>query len=651
MINCNKVTKKYQNQIVLDNFTYNFKSTGFYLLFGESGSGKTTFINILSGMTAFDGGNISIDNNEFDEMVSKEIISFKADYITQDTFFIDFLNVFDNLRMVNNDDEYIKKMLVQFNLVSKIEQYPMNLSGGEKQRLSIVRALLSGKKILFLDEPTASLDFDNKIKVFEMLSEIKDRVLIICSSHDLEVKKYADEVIQFEKKHKLCEVDNTHESKKIVKRKKLNAKCNKSRIQKNREYFFLKKWFVSKKRNKKNKILFSAFLTIAICMCLLSDTPENRLESNMEYVYKVNMCMLQSSEKDTEIYQRLCDEKGVKEVVLDYGLNVPTGEILEEEGEQIIEGDYEVNVPVLPYASEAFKLSDKVKYGNYFTGKNQIILSAEMAESLCNDSPEKLIGQKLTKKFYGIGEIELEIIGIFDYFNDFEKMYLKAMGIKIYTGENYNKNDYSDLWFINGKFTEQYVYDTSFYSNEQRVYTLYFDSYSDMKDYYDTNNKVYDEKGDWLHIGLENSKYLGIFDLFYKVTLPLSYFIAFFTILFYINLQKTELAYNNKFISVFDYAGYDVGRVVRCFMYLNLLEVLKICCISTIVGVSIAKIINIINEKCIFFEFQIFSYNVEIILIFEIFLIIISCIFIYTFMRKYKYVSWYENIIKNRDLL
>lgn len=248
MINCNKVTKKYQNQIVLDNFTYNFKSTGFYLLFGESGSGKTTFINILSGMTAFDGGNISIDNNEFDEMVSKEIISFKADYITQDTFFIDFLNVFDNLRMVNNDDEYIKKMLVQFNLVSKIEQYPMNLSGGEKQRLSIVRALLSGKKILFLDEPTASLDFDNKIKVFEMLSEIKDRVLIICSSHDLEVKKYADEVIQFEKKHKLCEVDNTHESKKIVKRKKLNAKCNKSRIQKNREYFFLKKWFVSKKK-------------------------------------------------------------------------------------------------------------------------------------------------------------------------------------------------------------------------------------------------------------------------------------------------------------------------------------------------------------------------------------------------------------------
>lgn len=60
------------------------------MLFGESGSGKTTFINILSGMTAFDGGNISIDNNEFDEMVSKEIISFKADYITQDTFLLIF---------------------------------------------------------------------------------------------------------------------------------------------------------------------------------------------------------------------------------------------------------------------------------------------------------------------------------------------------------------------------------------------------------------------------------------------------------------------------------------------------------------------------------------------------------------------------------
>ena len=651
MINCNKVTKKYQKQIVLDNFTYNFKTTGFYLLFGESGSGKTTFINILSGMMSFDSGNIIIDNNEFNETVSKEIISFEADYITQDTFFVEFLNVFDNLRMVNNDDEYIKKMLVKFDLLSKIEQYPMNLSGGEKQRLSIVRALLSGKKILFLDEPTAALDFDNKIKVFEMLSEIKNRVLIICSSHDSEAKKYADEVIRFEKNHKLCEGDNTA-SEKIVKRKKLNGKYNKKQdTKKIREYFFLKKWFVSKRRNKKNKVLFSVFLTIAICMCLLSDTPENRLESNIECIYKVNMCMLQSSEKDIEIYQHLCNEKGVKEVVLDYGLNVPTGEILEEEVEQIIEGDYEVNVPVLPYASEAFKLSDKVKYGSYFTGKNQIILSAEMAESLSSDSPEKLIGQKLTKKFYGIGEIELEIIGIFDYFNDFEKMYLKAMGIKIYTGENYNKDNYSDLWFINGEFTKQYVYDTSFFSNEQRFYTLYFDSYSDMKDYYDSNYKVYDEKGDWLHIGLESSKYLGIFDMFHKVTLPLSYFIAFFTILFYISLQKTQLVYNNKFISIFDYAGYDVGRVIRCFMCLNLIEVLKICCISTIVGISIAKILNIINEKYIFFEFQIFSYNVGMVLIFEIFLIIISCIFIYTFMHKYKYVSWYGNIIKNRDLL
>ena len=131
MINCNKVTKKYQKQIVLDNFTYNFKTTGFYLLFGESGSGKTTFINILSGMMSFDSGNIIIDNNEFNETVSKEIISFEADYITQDTFFVEFLNVFDNLRMVNNDDEYIKKMLVKFDLLSKIEQYPMNLSGGE----------------------------------------------------------------------------------------------------------------------------------------------------------------------------------------------------------------------------------------------------------------------------------------------------------------------------------------------------------------------------------------------------------------------------------------------------------------------------------------------------------------------------------------
>lgn len=650
MIKCNNIYKIYNNDIIIENFEYEFQNTGFYLLFGESGSGKTTFLNILSGLLPYEKGQISIDDVEFEHCINKDFMADKSDYITQDAFFIDFLTVADNLKMINDNEEYVAKMLDKFGLLSKLQEYPAKLSGGEKQRLALVRSLVRGKKILLLDEPTASLDMDNKLQIFEMLSRIKDEVLIICSSHDRMAMDYADEIIRFEKKHNKCSDAEKNDVTQTGDRHNKNIEISREN-KKTKAFYFLNKWFSSKYKSKVSTILFGLFLTIAMSMCLLADDPQKKIDTNIEYLYKVNMCSLVTHEEEPGEYDRLCNIDGIEDVVIEYGLSVPTGEIAEDGFTIINSGTYEVYMPVLPSDKDAFKLSDKIKYGSYFTGENQIILSPEMAEKLMGSSQEKLIGETIEKEFYGIGTVELEIVGIFDYFNEFEKEYMKALGVSIADGEYYNKLDYESLWYINSDFMKQYADNEEFYNDGQRGYALYFDSYSSMKEYYNENYQFYRDRGDSLLMGLQNGKLLGLFDLLYMVFRPLSICIALFSVIFYITLIKTELTYNNKFISVMDYSGYKTKKVINTFIILNWLHLLKICSISVIIALCITRLANAVNERIILFEFRIFSEDIKMLLVFAGALLVVSIVFIYAFLNRFKKINWYENIIRNRDLI
>lgn len=645
MICCERLGKRYQRQIVLNDFSYEFKDTGFYLLYGTSGSGKTTFLNLLSGLLPFEAGRITVNGESFTEKVDLKQMQICSDYITQDPFFVDFLSVSDNLRMLTDDEGKIKEVLRMFGLEEKHDQYPQTLSGGEKQRLAIARFFIGDKKILFLDEPTASLDVENKRAVFELLSKIKQEVLIICSTHDSVAKEYADEIIPFEKCHELAAIGTEEIVKKgsLKKEKRAVTYTGKTRS----PVCFLKKWFTSKSKNRKSSILFCVFLTIAICICMLTDTPENKLESNMEYIYKINMCMLRTYNKDSNLYEELCKLPGIAEVVLDYGLSVPRGETTGDDQSQNSENEsfgementgYYQDAGVLPFHKEAFKLYNCIQYGSYFTEKDQIIFSADFAETLMPDAPEKLIGQKWIKNFYNVGSVELEIVGIFKHFNEFEEQYFNAMEY------------YSTDWYINSEFTRQYAEDEGFYAGTQRGYLLYFDSYKAMRNYYEENYEAYNEQGSTLLIGLEYGRYADVFRLLFITMLPLAIFIAFFSVLFYVNLVKTELAYNNKFVSVFDYAGYPVGRVIRCFSMLNLLYLLKLCAVSAASAFAITAIVNFVNQQKVFVGFQIFSYNIVLLLAFFL-LIGTACVFFTgIFLRRLRYSSWYENILKQRDL-
>ena len=209
MIACADLSKKYNDKCVIDRFSGTFPETGLYLLLGESGSGKTSFLNVLAGFQPFEEGTIYWDGEAFAERVKHpEEPSF--DYITQENFFVDFLTVEENLLLLKEGlsgkmfesafSARVLEGLERFGLGDKRNAFPSTLSGGERGRLAILRALLKGKRVLLLDEPTAALDEDNKKKIFDTLLSLKSSILILCATHDKAAIPYADAILHFSKK-------------------------------------------------------------------------------------------------------------------------------------------------------------------------------------------------------------------------------------------------------------------------------------------------------------------------------------------------------------------------------------------------------------------------------------------------------------------
>ena len=151
LIECNSITKRYDFNEVLSDFSYSFNETGLYVLFGSSGSGKTTLLNTLLGLNEFENGDIIFNGKKYTSKVSNEDISSLVGYVAQDSFFIDYLTVKENIIIScpSVTEKEIITYMDRFKLTDKLLSYPNQLSGGERQRLSLIQSLLKNKKYYF----------------------------------------------------------------------------------------------------------------------------------------------------------------------------------------------------------------------------------------------------------------------------------------------------------------------------------------------------------------------------------------------------------------------------------------------------------------------------------------------------------------------
>ena len=176
-------------------------------LFGRSGSGKSSLINLLAGIAKADRGYIAYDGEVLLDTAAGIDVPPEArriGYVFQDGMLFPHLNVRRNLAYGENHvasgDRYIDrdKVITLLGLEDLLERRPANLSGGEKQRVAIGRALLSCPRLLLLDEPLASLDSTRKSEILQYIELLRDefRIPIVFVSHAVEeVTRLADEIV------------------------------------------------------------------------------------------------------------------------------------------------------------------------------------------------------------------------------------------------------------------------------------------------------------------------------------------------------------------------------------------------------------------------------------------------------------------------
>ena len=196
LLNVNKYFGNSKKLKVLKKISYKFKKGKIYSLMGPSGSGKSTLLNLLSLIDRPTSGSIIIDKKQIDFKDSNKNDILRANKIgiiyQQDNLLPDF-TALENIYLAglaggNNKISSINKaksLLQKISLQNRSDHYPSQLSGGEKQRVSIARALINNPQIILADEPTGSLDIETAKIIFDILKkQINPNRIIIFATHN-----------------------------------------------------------------------------------------------------------------------------------------------------------------------------------------------------------------------------------------------------------------------------------------------------------------------------------------------------------------------------------------------------------------------------------------------------------------------------------
>jgi len=200
MIEFLKVTKRYKRKTVLDDITFNIEHGEFVIITGQSGAGKTTLIHALIGAEHLSKGKIIVDNFDVTKSKPDDLQDYRREIgvVFQDYKLLPRKTVFENiafaLEVCGYPKKYVNERTVELMALTNIEDirnhYPSQISGGEKQRTAIARALVHKPKILIADEPTGNLDEENAEKVIKLLLKIhKSGKTVILSSHNNEIMR------------------------------------------------------------------------------------------------------------------------------------------------------------------------------------------------------------------------------------------------------------------------------------------------------------------------------------------------------------------------------------------------------------------------------------------------------------------------------
>lgn len=212
MLQIEKVSKTYHSKgidyPVLKEISATIHDGEFVAIMGPSGSGKTTLLNVISGFISADGGKVILDGQDIltgEENELAEIRQHKLGFVFQDFMLLNGLTIRENIflpqiiagKPKSQMEQNTHNLLEVFGIEEIAEKYPAEVSGGQKQRASIARALSNNPSIILADEPTGNLDSKSSTAVIEAFLNAKEKIgaTIFMVTHDAFAASYADKVI------------------------------------------------------------------------------------------------------------------------------------------------------------------------------------------------------------------------------------------------------------------------------------------------------------------------------------------------------------------------------------------------------------------------------------------------------------------------
>jgi len=212
LINVKKVYKDPNEIVVFENLNLKISENEIVAIIGPSGSGKTTLLNLIGVIDFPDEGEILINSKNVKNLNENEISKLRNEFIGfifQNSHLINELTVLENVlipSLIKNkflngkDKKRALEILEYLSIANKKDNLPFEISGGERKRVEIARAIMNNPKIIIADEPTANLDQKLKFSIMEIFSKIRNdfKTTIVFSTHDYQILKYADNVYKIE---------------------------------------------------------------------------------------------------------------------------------------------------------------------------------------------------------------------------------------------------------------------------------------------------------------------------------------------------------------------------------------------------------------------------------------------------------------------
>lgn len=348
MIEIKNLIKKYDDEVIFNYVDITFKD-GLTIILGKSGSGKTTLLNLISNLDPLYQGQIIIDGIDIKDVEDKELFRYQTfSFIYQDYLLFNELTIFANLSFYESSQVKIKEVLSFCNLDLPLKRKVSSLSGGEKQRLAIARAILSQGKIILGDEISGSLDRDNSHKIFALLKKLSLEKWIILITHDRELAYlYGDNIYEIK-------------DKKLVNLKISKEKVNYPSLENNKSnnlsikyiFTYIKEHFIQKKN--RNLILISitvlGLVLVSLSLMLTSLTINDLVSSLGSYYNESSYALLKELDQgineayslDRESVEMIKNEHDTVEEVGTFYITYFPG-FLEESYMSFKEGNYPIN--------------------------------------------------------------------------------------------------------------------------------------------------------------------------------------------------------------------------------------------------------------------------------------------------------------------